>query len=93
MVNILYNIIVLEPFISFCVTCDHMTMTVTCDECVTVCDTCDGYTIYIIYSLYLIIWDLVEHLKSPEQVSYILFKNAKGRSEQPSASAYVLHLY
>ena len=91
--NILYNIIVLESFIYFCVICDHVTMTVKCDGCITVCDTCNGYTIYIIYNSHLIIWDLVKHLKSPEQVSYVLFKNAKGRSEQPSTSAYVLHLY
>jgi len=68
-------------------------MTVTCDGCVTVCDTYDGYTIYIIYSSHLIIWDLVEHFESSEQVSYVLSKSTEGRSEQLSASAYVLHLY
>jgi len=47
----------------------------------------------IIYSSHFIIWDLVEHFKSPEQVSYILSKNTEGRSEQLLASAYVLHLY
>ena len=33
------------------------------------------------------------HLGSPKLVSYTLSKNAEDRSEQSSASAYVLHLY
>ena len=38
MVNILYNTIVLEPFTFFYVICDCVTMTVTCNGYVTVCD-------------------------------------------------------
>jgi len=35
----LYNIIVLEPFIFFCITCDYMTVIMICDGYVTVCDS------------------------------------------------------
>ena len=38
MLNMLYNIIILEPSIFF--HCDHMTVTVSCDTCNLSCD-CD----------------------------------------------------
>ena len=39
MVNMLYDIIILKSSTFFYVTCNHMTMTVTCDIYVTVCNS------------------------------------------------------
>ena len=36
MINILYNIIVSESSMSFCMICDHVTVTVTCNRYVTI---------------------------------------------------------
>jgi len=45
------------------------------------------------YGIYLIIQDLEEYLRSLELSKYALSKNIEGKSEQPSASAYMLHLH
>jgi len=37
-VNMLYNIIISESSMSFCIACDYVTITVTCDGYIIVCD-------------------------------------------------------
>ena len=51
--NILYNIIILEPFMSFCIMCDCMTITVTYDVYVML------YDIMLIFFYYFQINDLL----------------------------------
>jgi len=45
------------------------------------------------YDLHFIIWDLVEHLGSPEISFYVLSNNIESRLEWLLASACILHFY
>ena len=57
-INILYNIIVLESSVSFCIIYNHAIMTVTCDGCVTVICNILLYTNYYKINYLFVIFEL-----------------------------------